>query len=100
MDESTFVGESSKVYLPTTTEFMLTTNDNPFDPFDNFKEWIHWDISHGRDTCGYLMRVAHTSDSLTDEENNAEVERAIDEILKYDIECIYKKLSKPAEKAS
>lgn len=78
--------------MQNTAPVALTTFDNPFSPFDQFHEWFAWDVSHGYNSCGYLARVARTSSQLTDAENNAEVERAIDEIVKYDIFNIYKKV--------
>lgn len=71
----------------------LTTVDNPFDPFEQFTSWLLFDKEKGYNTCEYLARIAHTSDQLSDEENDAEVERAIDEIIKYDIFDIYKKVT-------
>lgn len=78
----------------------LTTFDNPFSPFTHFKEWFVWDVSHGYNSCGYLARVARTSSQLTDEENNAELERAIDEIVKYDVFGIYKKVKREEAKTA
>lgn len=71
---------------------MLTTIDNPFNPFNQFDSWYAFDQNKGYGTCSYLARIARTSDQLTDAENEREVERAIDEILKYDFEKIYKKV--------
>lgn len=71
----------------------LTTVDNPFDPIKNFVEWMMYDEEKGYHTCAYLGRIAKTSDQLSDEENNEEIERAIDEIIKYDFMNIYKKVS-------
>ncbi len=71
---------------------MLTTVDNPFDPFDQFKSWLMYDMDKGYGTCSYLARIAHTSDQMSDEENDSEVERAINEIIKYDFQNIYKKV--------
>lgn len=78
----------------------LTTFDNPFSPFTQFNEWFSWDISHGYNSCGYLARIARTSSQMTDEENNAEVERAIDEIVKYDVFGIYKKVKREEAKTA
>ena len=74
--------------------FALTTFDNPFDPFDQFDSWFMFDVEKGYNSCGYLARIANTSESFSDEENNAEIERAIDEILLYDFLNIYKKVTK------
>ena len=70
----------------------LTTIDNPFNPFEDFESWFLFDVEKGYNTCGYLGRIARISDQLSEEENNEEVERAIDEIIKYDFLNIYKKI--------
>lgn len=77
--------------------FALTTFDNPFDPFDQFDSWFRFDVEKGYNSCGYLARIAQTSESFSDEENNAEIERAIDEIILNDFLNIYKKLTKDIE---
>jgi hypothetical protein len=71
---------------------MLTTFDNPYDPFEQFTSWFLFDIEKGYNSCAYLGRIARTSDQLSEEENDLEVERAIDEIIKYDFRNIYKKV--------
>jgi hypothetical protein len=80
------------------TEYMLTTVDNPYDPFDQFDDWYQFDMDKGYGSCSYLDRIARTSDQLSDEENNQEIERAIDEIIKYDFQNLYKKVSRTTEK--
>ncbi len=70
----------------------LTTFDNPFDPFKDFRSWYLFDEAKGYGTTEYLGRIAHTSSQLSDEENFQEIERAIDEIIKYDFRNIYKKV--------
>lgn len=70
----------------------LTTFDNPFDPFDQFEQWFNFDQAKGYNSCSYLDRIARTSTQLSDEENEKEIERAIDEIIKYDFANIYKKV--------
>ena len=73
---------------------MLTTFDNPYDPFEQFDSWYMFDQDKGYYTCSYLARIARTSDQLSDAENDMEIERAIDEIIKYDFRNIYKKVVK------
>lgn len=70
----------------------LTTFDNPYDPFEDFINWYLYDCMHGYNTCGYLARFSNTSDNFTNEENNKENEKAIDEIIKFDLLNIYKKV--------
>lgn len=70
----------------------LTTFDNPFNPFTQFNEWFVWDVTRGYNSCSYLARIARTSSQLTDEENNREIERAIDEIISLDFANVYRKV--------
>lgn len=77
--------------------YALTTFDNPYDPFEQFSDWFLFDMEKGYNTCAYLARIARTSDQFTDEENEREVERAINEIIQYDFMNIYKKVSRKKE---
>lgn len=70
----------------------LTTFDNPYDPFTQFNQWFLYDEEKGYHSTSYLGRIARISDQMSDEENNQEIERAIDEIVKYDFLGIYKKV--------
>ena len=76
------------------TNVAITTNDNPFNPFEQFTSWFLFDEEKGYHTCAYLGRITRTSSQLTDKENDEEVERAIDEIIKYDFQHIYKKVKR------
>lgn len=70
----------------------LTTVDNPYNPFENFSSWYMYDMTMGYNCSAYLARIARTSDQFTDVENEIEIERAIDEIMKYDFAGIYRKV--------
>lgn len=74
------------------TEWALSTIDNPYDPFTQFDEWFQFDNEKGYNSCGYLARIAMTSNAFSNVENNEEIERAIDEIIKYDFMKIYIKV--------
>lgn len=76
------------------SDCMLSTIDNPFDPFDQFVPWFMFDIEKGYNSCGLLARIANFTDDLSQTEIDAENERAIDQIIKYDVMNIYKKVSK------
>lgn len=76
----------------------LTTFDNPYNPFTNFDMWFVYDETAGYHTCSYLARVANVTDQMTEQEGLAEIERAIDEILRYDFMNIYKKVRMPSNK--
>ena len=73
---------------------MLTTFDNPYNPFEQFTSWFLFDVEKGYNSCAYLGRITRTSDQLSEEENELEIERAIDEIIKYDFRNIYKKVTR------
>lgn len=71
---------------------MLTTIDNPFDPFTQWDDWKRFDEYMKYYTCSYLARIAKTSDDLSDENNEREIARAIDEIVRFNINGMYKKV--------
>lgn len=73
---------------------MLTTVDNPFNPFEQFTSWWLFDIEKGYNSCSRLMRIAKLSDDMSSKEEEDEIERAIDEIVKYDFLDVYKKVKK------
>ena len=75
-------------------EVMLTTFDNPYDPFEQFTSWFLFDVEKGYNTCSYLARIAQLSDELSQKEIDEEIERAIDEIIQYDFMNIYKKVKR------
>lgn len=78
---------------------MLTTKDNPFDPFTQFREWFLYDVKNGYNTCGLIARISpYSTDDLSPGEIHRDNERTIDEILKnVDFMDIYKKVYKEEE---
>ena len=75
-------------------EVMLTTFDNPYDPFDDFVKWFLFDIEQGYYTCNLLARIARSSEEFSVAEEKEETERAIDQIINYDFLNIYKKVTR------
>lgn len=76
----------------TLNECMLSTKDNPYNPFENFDEWYRYDMDQGWNSSGRLARIAKLSDDMSDEEIEIETERAIDEIIKHDFLNIFIKV--------
>ena len=74
---------------------MLSTIDNPFNPFEDFNSWFLFDVEKGYNSCSYLARIAKTSNEFTEEEEAEEIEKAIDEIIQYDFMNLYIKVKQP-----
>lgn len=72
--------------------YMLTTNDNPYDPRQEFMAWDQWDRAQGYNTCAYLDRVLAETEDFPDEFQDREREQAMDEIISIHGGEIYKKL--------
>lgn len=75
-------------------EFMLTTIDNPFNPFEDFNQWFLYDTEKGYNSSSRLARIANLTEDMSEAETNAEIERAIDEIIYYDFLGIYMKVKR------
>ena len=69
--------------------FMLTTFDNPYNPFVDFSSWYMFDCENDHNTCGRLARLLNVDNEMTEKEVDEERIRAIDFMLKYDFEGIY-----------
>lgn len=74
-------------------EYMLTTVDNPYDPFERYDEWLAFDIHKGYDTIGMLARIAKVSDDLPLNEQSLAIQNAIDEIVKENVSGMWRKVS-------
>lgn len=61
---------------------MVSTSDNPYNPFDEFDKWYAFDRSNGYHSLSYLARVAHTSPDLSEIDYHEEVEDAIDDMVR------------------
>lgn len=75
-------------------ECALTTIDNPYNPFEQFESWFLFDTEKGYNSCSYLARIAQTTDDMSENEKNIEIERAIDEIIMYDFTNMRKKIKR------
>lgn len=76
--------------------YAVTTSDNPYSPFDQFDQWWAFDRAMGYFTLEYQARIAHTSSALSDEENLAIINDAIDDIVRLNLTGNYIKV-KPSD---
>lgn len=76
------------------TEYMLTTVDNPYSPFDDFQTWLAWDIRKGYHSTELLGRMVGTSDEQTASMLQLAINRAIDDIVEENVTGMFKKVSR------
>lgn len=79
------------------TAHMLTTVDNPYNPFTQFDEWYRFDEASGYHSTGYLARLTITSSDLSEADQSLAIELAIDEIVRENINGMYRKVPAPAD---
>ena len=63
---------------------MLTTLDNPFNPFTEFDDWPTFDEENEYFTCNLLDRLTFSSKDLSDEENQQLLNMQILDIVEND----------------
>ena len=73
-------------------EVMLTTIDNPFDPFKEWDDWLSFDTHKGYNTNSYLARIAKVADDMGPADELVAIKDAINEILEFNITGLYKKV--------
>lgn len=73
---------------------MLTTVDNPFDPFVQWREWYAWDEAAGYHTTSFLARIVVTSDDLSEVDQDIALEDGIDEIIEENVSGVYRKVTR------
>jgi hypothetical protein len=60
---------------------MLTTVDNPYDPFTQYKEWYRFDEAAGYHTTGLLARFVSTSYELSDADYDQAIEDGMKDVI-------------------
>jgi hypothetical protein len=75
-------------------ESMLTTVDNPHNPFDEFDAWYAFDFRKGYHSPSLLARVLVTSDELSDEDQSRDMEDAIDVIVSENVSGVHTKVTR------
>ena len=67
-------------------DFMLTTIDNPFNPFEENEAWLAYDLNHSfASACCQLARIQRTNPLMSEKETAQEEDRAIIEIAELNV---------------
>ena len=70
-------------------ERMLTTIDNPFNPFEDFDSWKAFDEQQGYYTCELLARVTFSSGELSEADQENAIDRGVLAVLANDSSSLY-----------
>lgn len=74
----------------------ITTEDNPYDYFDDFDHWYDYDTMKGYNTCSLVARMSSTSLEQSSADYRSEIERVVDELVDWHF-LPYKKIEKVAK---
>jgi len=72
---------------------MITTTDNPWNPFTQYSEWLAHDEYLGYYSTGLLARYVITSNDLSDADQESAILEGINELIKENPFGIYKKVT-------
>lgn len=78
-----------------TEEHMLTTTDNPYNPFTHFREWYVFDELKGYHSTSLLGRIVRSSDELSVADQHLAIEQGIDEIVRENLSGKHVKATRP-----
>lgn len=76
-----------------TTVYMLTTVDNPWNPFTEWDEWYAFDASKGYHTPSLIDRLTFDSHELSEADQALSVQLAIGEIARTNALGMYRLVS-------
>lgn len=78
-------------------EYMLTTIDNPFDPFTQYEEWDAYDRRSGYFSLGLLARIVRSSREMSDADQAQAINDAVDEVVNVNALGIYRRVERESE---
>jgi hypothetical protein len=71
---------------------MLSTSDNPYNPFTDWKQWYAFDTQNGYNSCAYLARMCDAYADASPDDEEKSYEDAIDRICKLNLTGNYIKV--------
>ena len=79
-------------------DVMLSTIDNPWNPFTHYEEWFAEDARLGYHTPSLLARVVVSSNELSDYDQEQDILRGIDEIVSENVSGMHRKVTRESFK--
>ena len=68
---------------------MLTTIDNPYNPFKDYDKWNRWDIDNAYNTASYLARMLQEYETIDEEYTEEQIDTAMQSIIDNDMLNVY-----------
>nr|DAQ77779.1 MAG TPA: hypothetical protein [Caudoviricetes sp.] len=77
-------------------DVLVTTVDNPINPFVDFEGWMNLDIAMGYDTCSLVNQMFMGYDNMSDEDQAIEYARMIRDLFAHDPLGVYTLAKRPS----
>ena len=71
------------------SKYMLTTFDNPYNPFVDFRSWYMYDCEKHHNTSSRVARIAQINSEMTQKEIDEAENVAMNFIVRYDLQGIF-----------
>lgn len=73
------------------SKYMLTTFDNPYNPFVDFRSWYMFDCEKHYNTSSRIARIAVVNSEMSQKEIDEAEDQAMNFIVRYDVQGIFYK---------
>lgn len=77
--------------------FFLTTSDNPFNPFENFRSWLAFDEQKKYHSSGLLARIAKVTTELGEIQEKLSIVQGMHDIIRMNASGMHKIVVQRAE---
>jgi hypothetical protein len=77
-------------------EHLLSTSDNPWNPWTHHDQWYAWDMEAGYHTLSYLARIIVSSHEISQADQDLAYDLAVEEILQFNLTGNYIKVPEPS----
>ena len=77
--------------------FFLTTSDNPFNPFENFRSWLAFDERKKYHSSGLLARIAKVTTELGEIQEKLSIVQGMHDIIRMNASGMHKIVVQRAE---